>query len=128
MPKTCRTYSLPPRNDFYLVNSGAETIESALKLAKHHTGSEEIITCRTAYHGNTHNAMILVGNESYKRAFRPLLPRIRFTRFNDKKDPSVFTEKTAHIVLETIQVATDFILLQIIISKRLKDNAKKPVP
>jgi 4-aminobutyrate aminotransferase-like enzyme len=50
----------------YLVNSGAEAIDGSLKLAKRHTGREEIIAFKDAYHGNTHGALSVAGNEVHK--------------------------------------------------------------
>lgn len=94
----------------YLVNSGAEAIDGALKLAKRHTGREEIISFRDAYHGNTHGALSVSGNEYHKREFRPLLPLINFIGFNDEKDLEKITKKTACVILETIQGAAGFLL------------------
>ncbi|WP_407482789.1 aspartate aminotransferase family protein [Elizabethkingia meningoseptica] len=94
----------------YLVNSGAEAIDGALKLAKRYTGREEIISFKDAYHGNTHGALSVAGNETHKREFRPLLPMINFIGFNDEKDLEQITEKTAGVVLETIQGAAGFIM------------------
>lgn len=94
----------------YLVNSGAEAIDGALKLAKRHTGREEIISFRDAYHGNTHGALSVSGNEYHKREFRPLLPLINFIGFNDENDFEKITKKTACVILETIQGAAGFLL------------------
>ena len=94
----------------YLVNSGAEAIDGALKLAKRYTGREEIISFKDAYHGNTHGALSVAGNETHKREFRPLLPMINFIGFNEEKDLEQITEKTAGVVLETIQGAAGFIM------------------
>lgn len=93
----------------YLVNSGAEAIDGALKLAKRYTGREEIISFTDAYHGNTHGALSLAGNETHKREFRPLLPMIDFIEFNNEEDFSKITNKTACVVVETIQGAAGFI-------------------
>jgi len=95
---------LPPQlNCSYFVNSGAESIEGALKLAKRFTGRREIISFRGAYHGSTHGALSVSGNETKKRAFRPLLPEVRFLNFNKITELSAISEKTACVIVETIQ-------------------------
>lgn len=93
----------------YLVNSGAEAIDGALKLAKRYTGREEIISMKNSYHGNTHGALSVSGNEVHKREFRPLLPMISFIEFNNEEEFSKITEKTACVIAETIQGAAGFL-------------------
>jgi acetylornithine/N-succinyldiaminopimelate aminotransferase len=87
----------------YFVNSGAEAVEGALKLAKRYTGRSGIIACHNSYHGSTHGALSIMGNEEYKQAYRPLLPGISFIRFNDTDDLELITEETACVVIETLQ-------------------------
>lgn len=93
----------------YLVNSGAEAIDGALKLAKRYTGREEIISMKNSYHGNTHGALSVSGNEFHKREFRPLLPMISFIEFNNEEEFSKITKKTACVIAETIQGAAGFL-------------------
>lgn len=93
----------------YLVNSGAEAIDGALKLAKRYTDREEIISMKNSYHGNTHGALSVSGNEFHKREFRPLLPMISFIEFNNEEEFSKITEKTACVIAETIQGAAGFL-------------------
>ena len=90
-------------NCCYFVNSGAEANEGALKLAKRYTGRTEIISCRGSYHGSTHGALSVSGNEVKKRAFRPLLPDVRFIEFGNPEDITQITERTACVIMETIQ-------------------------
>lgn len=98
------TSLLPPHlNCCYFVNSGAEANEGALKLAKRYTRRTEIVSCRASYHGSTHGALSVSGNETKKRAFRPLLPDVRFITFNDPEGVAQITEKTACVMMETIQ-------------------------
>lgn len=94
----------------YLVNSGAEAIDGALKLAKRFTGREEIISMKDAYHGNTHGALSVAGNEYHKREYRPLLPLVDFIEFNNPDEFSKITEKTACVIAETIQGAAGFLM------------------
>ncbi len=90
-------------NCCYFVNSGTEANEGALKLAKRFTGRTEIISCRNSYHGSTHGSLSVSGNELKKQAFRPLLPDVKFMDFNALDDVSMISEKTACVILETIQ-------------------------
>ncbi len=109
----------------YLVNSGAEAIDGALKLAKRYTGREEIISMNHSYHGNTHGALSVCGNETHKRAFRPLLPMINFIDFDDEKELSKITEKTACVIAETIQGAAGFLVPQKDYFKKLKKRCEE---
>lgn len=90
-------------NCVYLVNSGTEANEGALKLAKRFTGRTEIVSCRKSYHGSTHGSLSVSGNEIKKSAFRPLLPDIRFINFNDEEELNLITRETACVIMETIQ-------------------------
>jgi acetylornithine/succinyldiaminopimelate/putrescine aminotransferase len=87
----------------YFVNSGAEAVEGALKLAKRYTGRQQIIACKNSYHGSTHGALSVMGNEDFKQAYRPLLPGIEFIRFNDIDDLHLITQQTACVIIETVQ-------------------------
>jgi acetylornithine/N-succinyldiaminopimelate aminotransferase len=97
--------SLLPQNlnCVYTVNSGTEANEAALKLAKRVTGRTELVSFRGSYHGSTHGSMSVSGNEIKKQAFRPLLPDVKFLRFNYEIDLIHITEKTAGVIIETVQ-------------------------
>lgn len=109
----------------YLVNSGAEAIDGALKLAKRYTGREEIISMKDSYHGNTHGALSVSGNEFHKREFRPLLPMVNFINFNDESEFDKITEKTACVLAETIQGAAGFIVPDKNYFKKLKKRCEE---
>jgi acetylornithine/succinyldiaminopimelate/putrescine aminotransferase len=94
----------------YLVNSGTEAIEGALKLARRYTGRSQIIAAKTAYHGNTMGSLSLMDFEERKSVFRPLLPDIYHIRFNSEEDLEKITDRTACVILETIQGGAGFIL------------------
>jgi len=95
---------LPPSlNCSYFVNSGTEANEAALKLAKRVTGRTELISCRKSYHGSTHGSLSVSGNEIKKRTFRPLLPDVKFIDFNNEFDLEQITNRTACVIIETIQ-------------------------
>jgi len=90
-------------NSVYFVNSGAEATEGALKLAKRYTGRKKIISCNKAYHGSTHGALSVMGNEYYKEAYQPLLPGVEFIEFNQESDLLKIDNETACVIMETIQ-------------------------
>ena len=90
----------------YFVNSGAEAVEVALKLAKRYTGRTELISMRRAYHGSTHGAMSMMGTpegEEWKAEFRPLLPDVKSINFNSFEDLEHITERTAGVLCEVVQ-------------------------
>lgn len=90
----------------YFVNSGAEAVEGALKLAKRFTGRTELISMRRAYHGSTHGSMSMMGapeGEEWKGAFRPLLPDVQAIEFNDPAQLERITRRTACVLVEPVQ-------------------------
>ncbi len=112
-------------NSTYFVNSGSEAVEGSLKLAKRFTGRSEIIAFKNAYHGGTHGALSVMGDERLKQAFRPLLPNIRFLEFNNKKDLDAITTKTACVIVEPIQAEAGIILPQDDFLKELRKKCTR---
>jgi acetylornithine/N-succinyldiaminopimelate aminotransferase len=98
-----------PLDKTYLVNSGTEAIEGALKLARRVTGRSQLISCHNAYHGNTMGSLSVMGFEERKQVFRPLIPDVDFITFNNEADLEKITAKTAGVLLETIQGGAGFI-------------------
>ena len=96
-------------NCIYITNSGTEATEGALKLAKRTTRRSEIISAKNSYHGNTQGAMSVCGKEEQNSAFRPLIPGVKFVEFNNIDDLIKITNKTAAVILETIQGGAGFI-------------------
>ena len=95
-----------PLDTVYFLNSGAEAVEGALKLAKRYTARTEMISMRRAYHGSTHGAMSMMGapeGEEWKSAFRPLLPDTKAIRFNCVEDLEQITTRTACVLCEPVQ-------------------------
>lgn len=90
-------------NSVYLVNSGSEAVEGALKLAKRFSGRSEIVAFKNAYHGSTHGALSVMGCEEQKRNYRPLLPDVRLLNFNSTADLDQITTRTACVIIEPIQ-------------------------
>lgn len=96
--------SLPGNLDVvYYVNSGSEANEAAIKLAKRKTGRTEIISCHNSYHGSTHGALSLMGSETFKSSFRPLLPDVNHISFNSFEDLAKITTRTAAVIIEPVQ-------------------------
>ena len=93
----------------YLVNSGTEATEGAIKLAKRYTGRSEIIAAHRSYHGNTQGSMSLMDYDERKNPFAPLIPGTRFIRFNNFDDIQKISKETAAVILETIQGGAGFI-------------------
>ncbi|MDD3875026.1 MAG: aspartate aminotransferase family protein [Bacteroidales bacterium] len=96
-------------NNVYFVNSGAEAIEGALKLSKKYTGRNEIISFKNAYHGSTHGALSIMGNELIKNCFRPLLPGVKLLTYNNFEELVNISRKTACVVVEAIQAEAGII-------------------
>jgi acetylornithine/succinyldiaminopimelate/putrescine aminotransferase len=90
-------------DNVYLVNSGSEAIEGAMKLAKRYTNRRNLISCTNAYHGSTQGALSIGGNEEFKRGYRPLLPGTSQIVYGSFSDLAKITEETAAVVIETIQ-------------------------
>ncbi|BAO74501.1 aspartate aminotransferase family protein [Winogradskyella sp. PG-2] len=98
-----------PLETTYLVNSGTEAIEGSIKLARRYTGRSEIIAAKKSYHGNTMGSLSLMDYEERKQPFTPLIPDIRHIKFNCDLCLNDITEKTAAVILETIQGGAGFI-------------------
>ena len=98
-----------PLEQTYLVNSGTEAIDGAMKLARRVTGRQEIISANHAYHGNTFGALSLMNYEERVAPFRPLVGGIRHIDYNSFEHLEQITSQTAGVVLETIQGGAGFI-------------------
>ncbi|MFT5998219.1 MAG: acetylornithine/N-succinyldiaminopimelate aminotransferase [Neolewinella sp.] len=90
-------------NNVYFVNSGTEATEGAMKLAKRATGRAEIISAKRSYHGSTQGAASLQWPKDFTQAFHPLLPGITHLDFNCDYCLHRITERTAAVILETVQ-------------------------
>jgi acetylornithine/succinyldiaminopimelate/putrescine aminotransferase len=90
-------------NNVYLVNSGTEATEGAMKLAKRYSGRRQIISAKNAYHGSTQGAASLMSDEYMTQAFRPLLPAIGHIEFNNIADLAQISTDTAAVIVETVQ-------------------------
>lgn len=112
-------------NSVYFVNSGSEANEGALKLAKRYTGRSEIISFKNAYHGSTHGALSVLGDETFKNAFRPLLPDVRILKFNDVAELDQISTKTACVILEPIQSEAGLIIPSLAFIQKLRTRCSE---
>lgn len=97
----CQTSSGLTLDNVYFTNSGAEAVEGAMKLAKRFTGRTDIVSCYRSYHGSTQGALSL-GDEHFKRNFRPLLPSIIKIHRNQLTDLEKITTNTAAVFFEPV--------------------------
>ena len=90
-------------DNVFFVNSGSEAIEGAMKLAKRSTERSGIIACRNAYHGGTQGALSILGSDTMRSGYLPLLPGIRHIRFNNLEDLGFINDGVAAVIMEPIQ-------------------------
>lgn len=114
-----------PLEKTYLTNSGTEAIEGALKLARRYTGRTGIIAAKSAYHGNTMGSLSLMTYEERQKPFRPLIPDVSWIKFNKEQDLEQITEKTAGVILESIQGGAGFIQPQNDYLKKVKKRCEE---
>jgi acetylornithine/succinyldiaminopimelate/putrescine aminotransferase len=118
--------NLPPSlNSVYFTNSGTEATEGAMKLAKRCTGRSEIIAMKNAYHGSTQGAMSLNSDDYFTQAYRPLLPDIRFITYDCDWCLRDITDKTAAVVVETVQAESGITPPSVFYLKHLKKRCEE---
>jgi acetylornithine/N-succinyldiaminopimelate aminotransferase len=117
---------LPPELDCtYFVNSGSEAVEGALKLARRYTGRFKTVAFKKGYHGSTGGALSVMGDESFKNAFRPLMPGTTFLDFNDFGGLDQIDLQTACVIVEPIQGEGGIILPRDGFLQEIRDRCKK---
>ena len=92
----------------FFTNSGTEAIEGAIKIAKKYgtkTGGRfEVIAMEGSFHGRSLGALSVTGNEHYREDFYPLIPGVKFAKYNDIESvKNLVSDKTCAIILETVQ-------------------------
>ncbi len=93
----------------FFCNSGAEANEGALKLAKKYGKSKsedkvQIIAMKKSFHGRTHGALAVTGQEKYQKSFMPLIPNVSYADYNDIHSlKALISDKTCAVILEVIQ-------------------------
>jgi acetylornithine/LysW-gamma-L-lysine aminotransferase len=88
----------------FLSNSGAESVECAIKLARKYTGKPEIIALMGAFHGKTMGALSATWDKKYREPFMPLIPEVKHVApDNAEKIREAITDKTAAVLMEPIR-------------------------
>ncbi len=117
---------LPPSlQSVYFVNSGSEAIEGAVKLARRYTGRNEIIYFSNAYHGSTTGALSVQGSETYRNAFRPLMPSTTMAAFNSAEAADMITTDTAAVLVEPVQAEAGVIQPEGDFLSRLREKCSR---
>ena len=120
------TSFLPGRlNNVYFTNSGTEATEGALKLAKRATGRTQLISFKNGYHGSTQGALSMMGDETFKRSFRPLLPDTMQLTYGDENELRNITERTAAVIIETVQAESGITIPSKNFMKQLREVCNK---
>jgi acetylornithine/succinyldiaminopimelate/putrescine aminotransferase len=96
-------------DNVFFVNSGSEAIDGAMKLAKRFTGRGQFVAFNNAYHGGTHGALSILGDEKARSGYLPLLPGVRHIRFNHVADLQLIDEGVAAVIVEPIQAEAGII-------------------
>jgi len=88
----------------HLNNSGAESIEAAIKFARKFTGKKGMIAMNGSYHGKSLGALSLTFNPKYRKSFQPLVDKVSFSPYGDIDGlQNTIDDDTAFIILEPIQ-------------------------
>ena len=117
------------KGDVFFSNSGAESIEAALKIARNFgssKGRDEIIAMTSSFHGRTIGALSVGSNKAYKSNIGPVPGKVRFCNFNDSKNLKKLTnKKTLAIILEFIQGDGGINICSKEFAKTIKEICKK---
>src|SRR5919202_3334314 len=101
----------PTLEKIFFTNSGAESVEAALKFARKYTGKHGIIAMSGAYHGKTFGALSVTYSEKYRKSFMPLLENVKFVPYNDpSRLEEMIDDNTGTVILEPIQGETGIIV------------------
>lgn len=109
---TLAQYLPPSLSSVYFVNSGSEAVEGAVKLAKRFTGGTEIVSFKNSYHGSSHGALSLGGDEDMRNAFRPLLPGMVRLDYNCPEQLTAIDKHTAAVIIEPVQAEAGVVVPQ----------------
>ena len=112
-------------SSIFLVNSGAEAMEGAMKLAKRATGRPNFISFHKAYHGSTHGPLSLMGGDPYHRGYAPLLPGVRRATLNEEDVFALLDESVAAVVVEVFQGEAGVVEARPAWLKKLQKACKK---
>ena len=96
---------VPYLDKVFFANSGAESVEAAIKFARVATGRPGIVYCDHAYHGLTYGALSLTDDKNFRGGFEPLLPDCSVIPFNDLAalEQALSSRQVAAFIVEPIQ-------------------------
>ena len=101
----------PSLNKMFFANSGAESVEAALKFARKYSGRHGVIAMNGAYHGKTFGALSVTYSEKYRKSFMPLLDGVKFVPYSDPSMlEEVIDDTIGSVILEPIQGETGIIV------------------
>jgi acetylornithine/N-succinyldiaminopimelate aminotransferase len=110
MEAATKTLAVSGMDRVFFTNSGTEAIEGALKAAKKYAytrdghAGHEVIAMEHSFHGRSLGALSVTGTKHYQEPFEPLIPGIRFAKYNDLDSvAALVNERTCAIILETVQ-------------------------
>ena len=117
------------KGDVFFSNSGAESIEAALKFARNFgsdKNKDEIIAMTSSFHGRTIGALSLGSNKQYKSNIGPVPGKVKFCQFNDSKNlTKLINKKTLAIIIEFIQGDGGINICSKEFAKTIKEICKK---
>ncbi len=116
------------KGDVFFSNSGAESIEAALKIARNYgskKGKDEIIAMTSSFHGRTIGALSVGSNKKYKTDIGPVPGKVKFCKFNDASHlKKLVNKKTIAIIIEFIQGDGGINICSKTFAKAIKDICK----
>ena len=101
----------PSLNKIFFANSGAESVEAALKFARKYSGRHGVIAMNGGYHGKTFGALSVTYSEKYRKSFMPLLDGVKFVPYSDPSMlEDIIDDTIGSVILEPIQGETGIIV------------------
>ncbi len=89
---------------FFFTNSGTESVEGALKIARRVTAKKKFVSFTNNFHGRTMGALSVTWKEKFRKPFEPLVHPVEFAEFNSVESlEKAVDENTAAVILELIQ-------------------------
>lgn len=112
-------------DNVYFTNSGAEATEGAMKLAKRATVRTQFVSFKNSYHGSTQGALSILGDEYFKRQFRPLLPDIMQLEYGNVAQLDNISCRTAAVIAEPVQAESGVTVPAAEFIKKLRDRCNE---
>jgi acetylornithine/LysW-gamma-L-lysine aminotransferase len=98
-------------NKIFFSNSGAESIEAALKFARKFSQKTGVVSMYGGYHGKTFGALSVTYNSKYRKSFSPLLEGVKFVPFGDISSlAEAVDENIGTVIIEPIQGESGIIM------------------